>query len=436
MPTLYTHSEIIMLSMLQERKIRKEIFMRPRQFVLLAMILIVLIGLGNSSAYAASLCVHPTGAGRCFTSIQAAVDAAKNGDRIIIRAGDYAEQVTISGKNLTLLGRADAVLQAPEEMQDTLSPLFGFPGRPILLVTDAEVSVRNLTVDGLNSAEANPFLQGIVFLNAGGAIRENLVKNIGFGAPHLPVDENGEPIYQGDAIVVINFLATPRTVRISENRVVNFNNNGILVDAEADFNDPSAANLTVHITSNTIVGAGPNEALDQWGIFIGGFGFASPASSITGTIQGNRVTDIATVGSFPLPSVGLVMFNPYQLEVTQNTLERVQVGMAANQVTGAQIAHNQIVGPGADVFGSSGLLISGTDSVVSENWFRKLDTGILLFVEDPQLGSALNTVVNKNRFNQVAFELMTGPGAPLTAAAADTNAQARVRSPWTKLPHR
>jgi hypothetical protein len=407
--------------------------MRTKQFVMLVLILIVIIGLGNSVAYAASLCVHPTGAGRCFTSIQAAVDAANSGDQIIIRAGKYVEQVTISGKDLTLVGRSGAVIQAPAEMEDTLSPIFGFPGRPILLVTDAEVIVRDLTINGANSAENNPFLQGILFLNAGGVIRGNVVKDVGFGEPRLPLDENGEPVYQGDAIVVINFMVTPRTVTITENRVVNFNNNGILVDAEADLNDPAAANLTVHVTNNTIIGSGPTEAIDQWGIFIGGFGFADPQFSITGTIKGNHLRDLVTVGSFPLPSIGIVMFNPYNLEVRNNTIENVNVGLAANQVVGAQIAHNQIVGPGADVFGSAGLLISGTDSNVFENRFRKLDTGILLFVEDPQLGSAVNTVINKNRFDNVTMEIMTGPGGSAMMAAAT---DARVTPMWTKLPHR
>ena len=406
--------------------------MRIKQFVMLALILIVMAGLGNSVAYAASLCVQPTGVGRCFTSIQAAVDAANSGDRIIIRAGKYIEQVTILGKDLTLLGRSGAVIQAPAAMEDTLSPLFGFPGRPVLLVADAEVSVRDLTIDGANSAENNPFLQGIVFLNAGGVIRGNVVKDIGFGEPSLPLDENGEPVYQGDAIVVINFLALPRTVTIAENRVVNFNNNGILVDAEADFNDPAAANLTVHITNNTVVGSGQNEVIDQWGIFIGGFGFSDPQSSITGTVKGNRVRDLVTVGSYPLPGVGLVMFNPYNLEVGNNSIENVNIGLAANQAIGAQIVHNQIVGPGPDVFGSSGLLISGTDSNVVKNQLRKLDTGILLFIEDPQFGSAVNTVLDDNDFDNVAMDLMTSPGAPVTLAAAD----AKVTPVWTKLPHR
>jgi hypothetical protein len=408
--------------------------MRTRQWVLLAMILIVLAGVGNSVAYASSLCVHPTGAGQCYTSIQAAVDAANSGDRIIIRAGKYVEQVIISGKDLTLVGRSGALIQAPAAMEDTLSPIFGFPGRPILLVTDAEVTVRDLTIDGANSAENNPFLQGIVFLNAGGVIRGNVVKNVGFGEPRLPLDETGEPVYQGDAVVVINFFALPRTVTITENHILNFNNNGILVDAEADFNDPALANLTVHVTHNVVVGSGPTEAIDQWGIFFGGFGFADPQSSITGTIKNNRLRDLVTVGSHPLPSIGIVTFNPFHLEVTNNTIENVNIGLAANQVVGAQIGHNQIVGPGPEVFGSSGLLISGTDSLVFENRFRKLDAGILLFVDDPQLGSALNTILNKNRFDSVAAEIMTSPGAP--AAMAMAAADAKVAPAWTKLPHR
>ena len=408
--------------------------MRIKQLVMLAMILIVMVGLGTNAAYASSLCVHPTGAGQCYTSIQAAVDAANSGDRIIIRAGNYVEQVTISGKDLTLLGRSGAVIQAPAEMQDTLSPIVDFPGRPILLVTDSEVTVRDLTIDGANSAESNPFLQGIVFLNAGGSIRGNVVKDIGFGEPRLPLDENGEPVYQGDAVVVINFTGIAHTVTITENRVLNFNNNGIVVDAEADFNDPFVANLTVHITNNTIVGSGPTEAIDQWGIFFGGFGFADPQASITGTIKGNRIRDLVTVGAHPLPSIGMVMFNPFNLEVKNNTIENVNIGLAANQVVGAQIAHNQIVGPGPEVFGSSGLLISGMDSTVFENRFRKLDSGILLFVDDPQLGSAVNTVINKNRFDSVAMEIMTSPGAP--AAMAMAAADAKVAPMWTKLPHR
>src|SRR5262245_39197822 len=125
--------------------------MTIKRLIMLVLILTTTPGLGNSVAYAASLCVQPSGAGHCFPSVQAAVDAANTGDRIIIRAGRYVEQVTISAKDLTLIGRSGAVLQAPANMLDTQSPITGFEARPILLVTEAEVTVRDLTIDGANS---------------------------------------------------------------------------------------------------------------------------------------------------------------------------------------------------------------------------------------------------------------------------------------------
>jgi hypothetical protein len=192
-------------------------------------------------------------------------------------------------------------------------------------------------------------------------------------------------------------------------------------------------NLTVHVTDNTVIGSGPTEAIDQWGIFFGGFGFADPQSSITGTINDNELRDLVTVGSHPLPSIGIVTFNPVNLEVKDNAIENVNIGLAANQVVGAQIAHNEITGPGPDVFGSSGLLISGSDSSVFENRFKRLDSGILLFVEDLEFGSALNTFMDENRFERVGMDIMTSPGAQMAMMAASS----RTASPsmWSKLPN-
>lgn len=408
--------------------------MKTKQLVLLLLILIVLAGVGHSAAYASGLCVHPKGANRCFTSIQAAVDAANSGDRIIIRAGKYVEQVVIAGKDLTLVGRDGAVLQAPETMEDLLTPMFGFPGRPIILVADAEVTVQDLTVDGANSAANNPFLQGILYLNAGGTIRENVVKNVGFGTPQLPLDENGEPVYQGDGIVVINFLGVPRTVTIAKNRVVNYNNNGILVDAEADFNDPSVANLTAHVIDNTVIGSGPTDVIDQWGIFIGGFGFSGPESSITGTIRGNRVRDLQTTGGYPLPGVGLVAINPYNLEISHNEFEKTSIGIATNQAFVTQIHRNEFMGPGQDVFGSTALLLSGNEISVRENRLKKFETGIMLMVEDPFQGSALSTVLHNNRADNVGVEVLTGPGGQSMMMMSATLKGSSDTSMWRKLP--
>lgn len=52
--------------------------------------------------------VVPTG----YPSIQAAVDAATAGDRIVVRSGTFTEQVSI-GKDLTITGSGSTVIRAP-----------------------------------------------------------------------------------------------------------------------------------------------------------------------------------------------------------------------------------------------------------------------------------------------------------------------------------
>jgi hypothetical protein len=61
--------------------------------------------------------------------------------------------------------------------------------------------------------------------------------------------------------------------------------------------------------------------------------------------------------------------------------------------------------------------------------------GILLFVEDPELGSAVNTVMDENRFDHVAMDIMTGPGAPMVMMSAAA-AEATLTPTLAKLPHR
>ena len=382
-------------------------------------LLLVVAALGSSAAYASGLCVHPTGAGRCFTSIQAAVDAAEDGDRISIRAGRYVEQVTILGKDLALVGRPGVVVQAPANMEDTLSFVAGVEGRPIILVAEAEVTIRDLIIDGANSAENNAFLEGIVFINAGGVIQDNLVKDIGFGEPTLPIID-GEPSYQGEGMLVVNFGATPRTVTISENRVVNYNSGGITVFTETDPINPTPANLTVHVVDNTIIGLGPNDVIDQWGIFFGGYNVVDPELSITGTLKANWIQDQVTLAPYPAPGVGIATFNTRNVEMADNIVENVNLGLVAHLAFGAQIVDNHITGPRQGPTGFAGLLVSGRDSWIAENRFKKFETGILLFIEDLEFGSTLNTALDENRFEKVAVDVMTGPGASLGIAAART----------------
>jgi len=393
-----------------------------KRFVIAGLLFLSLTGLKTSVAQAAGICVQPGRAGRCFASIQAAVDAARDGEQISIRPGKYVEQITILGKNLTLVGPPGAVIEAPRNMQDTLSAVAGVEGRPIVLVAGTDVTLRGLTIDGANSGEQNPFLYGIVYASAGGEIRDNVVKNIGFGEPQLPIID-GTPSYQGNAITVANQMETPRTILITGNKLFRFNSVGITVFAETDPENPAQSTLTANILNNMVAAQGANEVIDQWGIFLGGYNFADPYSSVTGTIRGNQIRDAFTTA--PLPGIGIVTLYTHDVEMNENVIENVNVGMAANLAFSAQITGNHVTGPRQAGIGTSGLILSGSDTSVSANIFRGLDLGLMLMVDDPSFGSASNTALEDNRFEKVPMDIMTGAptAAAMHASALEIQAQ-------------
>lgn len=394
--------------------------MNIKRLALVILLLLAMTGMGTSIAQAAGICVHPTGAGKCFSTIQAAVDAADDGDRISIRAGKYVEQITILDKDLSLIGWPGVVIQAPTGMQDTLSAVAGVEGRPIILAAYADVTLRNLTIDGNNSAEANPFLDGITLVSAGGVIRDNWIKNVAFQAPRAG--------YEGNGIVVANQLAAARTIVIADNYITKFNSVGITVFAETDPENPAESTLTAHIIDNVVIAQGANGEIDQWGIFLGGYNFASPQTSVTGTIKGNRIQDAMTIAPYPLPGIGIVTQYVHDVLIEENTVVNTNAGLAANLAFTTQITRNSVVGKALGL-GTTGLILSGGDNFISANRFQKVDLGMLLMVEDPLYGSATNTALDDNRFDFVPMDMMTGAVSAPAMMSMNLKAEPDITEP-------
>ena len=94
-----------------------------------------------------------------YASIQEAIDAASNGEAVYIAAGKYREQLTISGKQLDLLGATGddgsplVTLESPEMAHLAVEPTVKggeVTARCALLRVrkDAQVRVHNLIIDG------------------------------------------------------------------------------------------------------------------------------------------------------------------------------------------------------------------------------------------------------------------------------------------------
>src|SRR5262245_15583901 len=95
------------------------------------------------NASAATLCVNPGGTGGCFSSIQAAVNAASPGDTINVAAGTYTEMVHIN-KTVSLRGAqagVDARTRAASES------ILNHPDGSIQIEAD-NVVIDGFTVQG------------------------------------------------------------------------------------------------------------------------------------------------------------------------------------------------------------------------------------------------------------------------------------------------
>jgi parallel beta-helix repeat protein len=222
-------------------------------------------------AQAATQCVSPTGAGGCFTTIQAAVTAAAPGDTIPVAAGMYTEQLVI-GKSLTLVGSgaATSIIQAPGVLAsdpDGTKTVVLFTG-PIT----AEFSGFTVQgpVNGLNFG---------VYVRAGAAgnIHDNVIRDI--RDQPLSSGQNGVAIEVGKYPDTAPVVSETGTATITNNTIYGYQKTGIAVEKTGS---------SATITGNTITGAGPITTTAQNGIQI--------RRGATGTVRTNTVTGNAYDG--------------------------------------------------------------------------------------------------------------------------------------------
>ena len=125
-----------------------------------------------------------------FTTIQAAVNAAVNGDTIQIAAGTYREQVTINGKDLTVHGAGDGaggtIIESPDAAALVVNATDPNAARPNKFAVVAVTGGANVTIDGLavdgrrqgfqNRADYD--FVGVYVLNSDAVINGVAVSNI------------------------------------------------------------------------------------------------------------------------------------------------------------------------------------------------------------------------------------------------------------------
>lgn len=168
---------------------------------ILALILLACLSTATN-VQAATLCVEPSGAGGCYTTIQAAIDAASPGDVIEVSAGTYVEDLVVD-KALTLTGPNAATnpntgpRAAEAVIVSALSAPDPYTSCTIMMyIESSNVAVRGFTFDGDNPALTSGLdingadvdgCEGISSYEGVGniSIEYNIIRNISYAAIDL-----------------------------------------------------------------------------------------------------------------------------------------------------------------------------------------------------------------------------------------------------------
>ncbi len=356
-----------------------------------------------------------------YTTIQAAVNAAKTNDTIQIAAGVYLEQVVITNKSLTLLGSPGTVLRATPGMAKTLIE-YGSRSAPLLGIAGAEVVVSGLTLEGerLADSEADYFF-GIFYLGASGRV-ENC-RLTGFRGETL-----GSGAYATGLVVSNPLSFGTNLVNIQVLKNV-FADNLVSIQLDGAVTSPTPLRTTFVVKCNTVTGSGPDASKvpDDLGVQTG----IEIRAGAGGEVIENTITDFSFIGTASFPHAHGVLADDvddadgttplaalYPVRYEGNVFRNNQHHLTVVRGDGSRIENNLFEGTGQGIR-PWGIGISGVDPLISSNRFRNLGTGILLLGEDPEfvgtyLGVATNAQVTANWFCHVATNIMVEPQATYT----------------------
>ncbi|NQW03585.1 MAG: right-handed parallel beta-helix repeat-containing protein [Acidobacteria bacterium] len=262
-----------------------------------------------------------------YPTIQTAIDAAGDGAVIDVGPGVYAEQVEIRGLTDVQLRGSDATITVPDG---------GMQGQLVKIVDSEGIVLKGFTVDGADGAgvaygarnsggDSDTRFYGVFMVNSSGQIVDNTIKDISWG--------NG--VQQGLGLYVLVGDDEARVVNIRDNRVTNFQKNGITIWGP----------IQAKIHRNVVTGWGDTDIIAQNCMQLGG------DPTMTASVTQNVISG-ATYTPFTWASTGiLALWDNDNLRFVNNEISDTMIGIYVYPgSTSAKIINNSGSGnPGGQV---------------------------------------------------------------------------------------
>ncbi|HYD37062.1 MAG TPA: hypothetical protein VEA60_05580, partial [Allosphingosinicella sp.] len=286
-----------------------------------------------------------------FASIQAAVDAANDGDIILVAAGTYIEQVVVNDRdNLTIRAAdgAQVTIQAPPDLVETarsssdreIHAVFTVVNSQNVVLDDIDIDghgAGNTVDEGGGAGIANFY--GVYYRNSSGALTDVDVTGVRDPYPG-GLTPGGQPIVdavqRGVAVVVDNDSLLPFAMH-----------GGTISDFQKQAGTFVRADLD--ISGVTVLGGGAQPVIAQNGFSI---------NQSTGTVTGNTITGIGYAGPAAAYSGAILASSNTNLAITDNVIGGSNGDSAAAKVVGIWIYQNGPANSGGEISGNT---ISFTD---------------------------------------------------------------------------
>ena len=295
-----------------------------------------------------------------FDNIQDGVDAV-DGSVVNVGPGAYEEQVVIS-KKVTIKGsgRNATVIQSPVSLPEFFTTS-GKDNHPIVYVHDTDnVTIEDLTVNGMGRGDGNYRFCGIAFWNAGGSVDDVHLT----GVRDTPFSGN----QHGVSIYAFNDTGGPYYIAVSNVDIDDMQKTGIALNGSG---------LTADVRDCTVTGNGPTDVTAQNGIQFWGSG---------GSVENCTVTGISYTGGYWSASGILLYYTTPGMQLKNNRVSGCQGALNAYFADNMTMDNNNIFSSNDFEF-----VWGGDGIVVDSNTFS--NNGQSLYVSD-----STNLTVSSNLF--------------------------------------